>query len=216
MTTTAQRRRNRVDTAPISEAEWSLMRPHLSDLWQAYFDLLWETGLRPSEALAITSDDIAQEASGSWWVDVKRLKRRDEDPWDRVRVSPALAQRMIGRTNRQSKRPFPRTMSAAQLALRNAAEKAGVRDSVHPHLFRHSFGRRLAKSDWGLSAIEHLQIMQQLLGHKSAGSTQVYLEPGPEEVREAWDRLHAAPSSGEQKPEPATPLQDVMRKALGL
>ena len=54
---------------------------------------------------------------------------------------------------------------------------------VHPHLLRHTFGTRIVRSS-------NTSVAQQLLGHKSLTSTQVYLHPGADDLQKAIESLN--------------------------
>jgi site-specific recombinase XerD len=64
-----------------------------------------------------------------------------------------------------------------------AARRAGLDRGVTPHQLRHAFGSNIA--DAGGAADE----IQDLMGHRSLSSTQVYLHPDPARLRAAVDRV---------------------------
>lgn len=61
--------------------------------------------------------------------------------------------------------------------------RAGLGRSVSPHQLRHAFGSNLADSGASLDEV------QELLGHASVASSQVYIHPDPGRLREAVDRV---------------------------
>ena len=61
--------------------------------------------------------------------------------------------------------------------------RAGLGRSVSPHQLRHAFGSNLADAGAGLDEV------QELLGHASVASSQVYIHPDPGRLREAVDRV---------------------------
>jgi integrase/recombinase XerD len=64
-----------------------------------------------------------------------------------------------------------------------AGRRAGLARSVTPHQLRHAFGSNLADAGAALDEI------QELLGHASVSSSQVYLHPDPARLREAVERV---------------------------
>jgi integrase/recombinase XerD len=64
-----------------------------------------------------------------------------------------------------------------------AGRRAGLARQVTPHQLRHSFGSSLADAGAALDEV------QELLGHASVSSSQVYLHPDPARLREAVERV---------------------------
>lgn len=176
----------RIDTDPLEAWEWERLRPHLEPHWQLVFDLLWATGVRLGEALALVKDEV-----GPNYIVVRRLKKRRETKPDVVPVSPDLAGRLLAHVgNKRRVRIFTQKENSAWAALRRAAAKAGIRSSVHPHLFRHAFGRRMAKLDLDLTALDHQEILARMLGHSSTRHVSRYVRPGETDVLAAWRRAN--------------------------
>ena len=79
-----------------------------------------------------------------------------------------------GRLSRQS----------AWTVLRAAAERAGVRREVSPHTLRHSFATHL------LDGGADVRVVQELLGHASVTTTQVYTLVTVDRLREVYATAH--------------------------
>ena len=79
-----------------------------------------------------------------------------------------------GRLSRQS----------AWTILRAAAERAGVTAEVSPHTMRHSFATHL------LDGGADVRVVQELLGHASVTTTQVYTKVTVEHLREVYALAH--------------------------
>lgn len=174
------------DVEALEKWEYHLILTRLAPHWRLFYELLWETGLRLGEALAIERDDL--ENTGVWVVSSKRQ--------DHLRVhtplSPALFARLrIQALSLKGPRLFPFTSSAAWLALKKAASVSGVRKTIHPHLFRHGFGRRVTHADMGgKSALEQLTIAKEMLRHVSIRSTERYIRPSKSDIADAFRELN--------------------------
>jgi len=68
--------------------------------------------------------------------------------------------------------------------LRLAAERGGVTRHVSPHTLRHSFATHL------LAGGADVRVVQELLGHASVTTTQIYTHVTPEALREVYAAAH--------------------------
>jgi integrase/recombinase XerC len=68
--------------------------------------------------------------------------------------------------------------------LRRQALKAGLPTSVHPHMLRHSFASHVLQSSGDLRAV------QELLGHASISTTQVYTKLDHQHLAKVYDAAH--------------------------
>jgi integrase/recombinase XerD len=103
-----------------------------------------------------------------------------------IRVRPALAEKssaretalfLNARGNRISRQ------SAWQVVL-DAAEATGLRGKVSPHVLRHSFATHL------LDGGADIRVVQELLGHSSVTTTQIYTLITIDKVRETYQTAH--------------------------
>jgi integrase/recombinase XerD len=83
------------------------------------------------------------------------------------------------------------TRQGAWLVVRAAGDRAGLGDRLFPHVLRHSCATHML--DHGAD----IRVVQELLGHASLSTTQVYTKVSPERLRAAYDaahpRAHASP-----------------------
>ena len=160
---------------------------------RALLELLYSTGARISEAVGIDRDDLDAEhrtvllrgkGGKQRIVPVGRPALRAVDDY-LVRGRPALAARgrgtpavflnaRGGRLSRQS----------AWHVLRGAAESSGVVAAVSPHTLRHCFATHL------LAGGADVRVVQELLGHASVTTTQVYTHVTVDTLREVYAASH--------------------------
>ena len=160
---------------------------------RALLELLYSTGARISEAVGLDVDDIDTEARSvllrgkggkQRLVPVGRPAVQALDAF-LVRGRPELARRgrgtaaiflnaRGGRLSRQS----------AWQVLQDAAERAGITSGVSPHMLRHSFATHL------LEGGADVRVVQELLGHASVTTTQIYTLVTVHALREVWAGAH--------------------------
>ncbi len=83
--------------------------------------------------------------------------------------------------NRQGKRLTARSISRI---VKKRAKKTGFFKNIHPHMFRHSFATHL------LNGGADLRVVQELLGHSSLSTTQIYTHITKTRLREIYDKTH--------------------------
>ncbi|MHB1613735.1 MAG: site-specific tyrosine recombinase XerD [Actinomycetes bacterium] len=175
-----------LDGAAVGEGPCSLRD-------RALVELLYATGARISEAIGLDVDDLAVEpgvvrllgkGSRERLVPLGSYACEAVDAY-LVRGRPALAQRgrgssavfvnsRGGRLSRQS----------AWAVLRAAAERAGLGTRVSPHTLRHSFATHL------LDGGADVRVVQELLGHASVATTQIYTLITVDRLREVYVTSH--------------------------
>ena len=160
---------------------------------RALLELLYSTGARISEAVGLDVDDIDTHARSvllrgkggkQRLVPVGRPAVNALDVY-LVRGRPELARRgrgtpaiflnaRGGRLSRQS----------AWQVLQDTAERAGITAAVSPHTLRHSFATHL------LDGGADVRVVQELLGHASVTTTQIYTLVTVHTLREVWAGAH--------------------------
>jgi integrase/recombinase XerC len=171
---------------------------------RAIVELLYSSGLRLSDLLGIDLNPIeTKEHSSAGWVDFEagevmvlgKGKKRRTVPvgeaalqalkdWLVVRANYALTEKETVQAlfiNKQGKRVSARTIQQHLAAL---AVKAGVPTHVHPHMLRHSFASHVLQSSGDLRAV------QEMLGHASITSTQIYTALDFQHLAQAYDLAH--------------------------
>jgi integrase/recombinase XerC len=170
------------DAAEAASAPWIGAR----DL--AILLLLYGAGLRVAEALSLTGRDLP--VGSTLRVTGKRAKTRI------VPVVPAVAE-AIGDYVRQCPYPLggdgplfvgvrggPLNPDLVRRAVRGARLRLGLPDSLTPHALRHSFATHL------LARGADLRSLQELLGHASLSSTQIYTAVDAARLLDVYRHAH--------------------------
>lgn len=164
---------------------------------KALLELLYATGARVSEITALTVDDVlgADGAAAELVrvlgkggkqriVPVGSFARRAVDAY-LVRVRPILAARgsatpalFLGLRGHALSR------QNAWLVIKAAAERAGVAEEISPHTFRHSFATHL------IAGGADVRVVQELLGHSSVATTQIYTRVTVDTLRDVYTTAH--------------------------
>jgi integrase/recombinase XerC len=171
----------------------ALAKNEQRDTWvglrdEALFTLLYGAGLRISEALNLTHADLQQ--GDRLTVTGKGNKQRS------VPLLP-IVQETLQRYQKAC--PYPQTAKApvfvgargeklnpgvAQRDLRHLRRDLNLPDSVTPHALRHSFATHL------LAAGADLRSLQELLGHSSLSTTQLYTQVDAGQLAATYKLAH--------------------------
>ncbi|MFJ4170476.1 site-specific tyrosine recombinase XerD [Paenarthrobacter sp. NPDC089714] len=165
---------------------------------RALLEFLYSTGARISEAVGLDVDDVSLQETGPGPAIVRLFGKGSKErlvPLGSygaravgayvVRGRPLLASKgkgtpalflnaRGGRISRQS----------AWTILKTAAEKANITKDVSPHTLRHSFATHL------LEGGADVRVVQELLGHASVTTTQVYTLVTADTLREVYAAAH--------------------------
>ncbi|SEW11447.1 integrase/recombinase XerD [Austwickia chelonae] len=160
---------------------------------RALLELLYGSGARISEAIGLDIDDIdidagtvrlrgkggkervlpvgqyAREAVGAYLV-----RGRPQLVKGRLPGPAVFLNQRGGRLSRQS----------AWALLQGAAERAGLKNAVSPHTLRHSFATHM------LEGGADVRVVQELLGHASVATTQIYTLVTVQHLREVYAQTH--------------------------
>ncbi|WGD38649.1 site-specific tyrosine recombinase XerD [Lysinibacter sp. HNR] len=171
---------------------------------KALLELLYATGARVSEITGLTVDDLAGE-DNLIRVTGKGNKQRivpygsfahDALSAYLVRSRPVLAARGRGTPSLfLGSRGAPLSRQSVWLIIQDAAEKSQIGVPVSPHTFRHSFATHLLQGGADVRSV------QELLGHSSVATTQIYTLVTVDTLRDMYVTAHPrARSAGGGKP----------------
>lgn len=177
-------------SGPAAESEDSVTSVRMRD--RALLELLYATGARVSEVVNLDLDDLVDptlvrlfgKGSKERIVPVGTYAQRALQTY-LVRIRPALAvlgkgtpalflNQRGGRLSRQS----------AWQIISDAASVAGLQSEISPHTLRHSFATHL------LEGGADVRVVQELLGHSSVATTQIYTLITVDRLREIYATAH--------------------------
>lgn len=159
---------------------------------RALLELLYATGARVSEIVQLDVDDMAHgdvlrvrgKGSKERIVPVGSYARAAVDAY-LTRSRPELSRR--GRATPRlflGARGAPLSRQSAWLVIHSAAERAHLTAHVSPHTLRHSFATHL------LQGGADVRVVQELLGHASVATTQIYTYVSVDALRDVYATSH--------------------------
>lgn len=159
---------------------------------RALLELLYATGARVSEAVGLDVDDVTDgdilrvrgKGSKERIVPIGSYARAAVDAY-LTRARPELARR--GKASPRlfvGARGAPLSRQSAWLVIQAAAERAHLEAHVSPHTLRHSFATHL------LQGGADVRVVQELLGHASVATTQIYTHVSVDALRDVYATSH--------------------------
>lgn len=159
---------------------------------RALLELLYACGLRIAEACSVRLENLDEEG-GVIRVTGKGNKTR-MIPVGRAALEalrfylanarPKLVSARSGAAIFLSVRGHPLTPARIWQLVRHYARMAGIEESIHPHQLRHSFATHL------LSGGADLRIIQEMLGHASIATTQIYTQVDRSQLKSVHRKFH--------------------------
>jgi len=154
----------------------------------AIIELMYSSGLRVSEAANVNLDDFEEEksflrvfgkGSKTRLVPIGRYAKDAIENWiiERAKFSKESNALFINLKGTRL------TVRSIQLRLKRMATKQGL-PPVHPHMLRHSFATHMLESSGDLRTI------QELLGHSSLSTTQIYTKLDYQHLVKIYDESH--------------------------
>ena len=167
---------------------------------RALLELIYATGLRVSEVVSLDTDDVAY---GNREIRVlgKGSKERDVVVGQQALRSiahylshgrPRLSTNARTRALFLNSRGGRLSVRSIQTLVRKYSLERGLVEPAHPHTLRHSFATHL------LDGGADLRVVQELLGHESLGTTQIYTHMTTAETRKTYEKAHPRARAAEE------------------
>ena len=172
-------------------------KPELAARDHAIAELLYGCGLRIGELRGL---DLQASSTAKGWIDLpdgtahvlgKGAKRRSVpvgskallalQSWLQLRPLLALPSEPALFVSQRGTRLSPNQL---RWRLQSQAQATGLPTRVHPHMLRHSYASHLLQSSGDLRAV------QELLGHASISTTQVYTKLDHQHLAKVYDAAH--------------------------
>ena len=164
---------------------------------RAVLEILYGAGLRISELVSLDVDDVDLEAR-TVWVRGGKGGRDRRVPLGRAACEALDAYLVGSRPELASRAPARGSLGALVLnsrggrltrqacwkLIRSYAERIGLASRVSPHTLRHSFATHLVEGG------ADIRVVQELLGHASLTTTQVYTFVGEARLRQVYLAAH--------------------------
>ncbi len=159
---------------------------------RALFELMYASGLRVSEAVNLTHSTInlpertlrfigkgSKERMVPFYTEAAEILRRYLEESRPVLLCGKVHDRVF--VNQKGE---PLTPRGIEYLLDQCSMKAGLSRSIHPHMLRHSFATHLLDNG------ADLRLVQELLGHSSISTTQIYTHVTLDRLRETYLKAH--------------------------
>jgi len=159
---------------------------------KAVLEVLYASGMRVSEVIKLTLADL-DSAAGEVKVVGKGSKERivllGSHAISALRrylseVRPKLLKKRKNQTLFLSKFGLKLTTRSIERMIRKYAKKCSITKKITPHVIRHTFATHL------LSGGADLRMVQELMGHSSLSTTQIYTHITKERLKSVYDNTH--------------------------
>lgn len=156
---------------------------------RAMFEIMYASGLRVSEVVALRVDDIdldeqmlrivgkgSKERMVPFYEDAKKYLKLY---LEKVRKNWCDETEKICFLNHRGQ---AMTTRGVEYVLNQVVLKSGILLKVHPHMFRHSFATHLLDNG------ADIRIVQELLGHSSLSTTQIYTHVSTQHLKDTYKK----------------------------
>lgn len=163
---------------------------------QLMIQLLFSSGMRVSELVGLNLQSLNREEAELRVMgkgNRERLAFASRDFWEHLTAWLPLRQALVDSSLKKGSAPQALFLNSkgqrlsdrsVHRILADLGRAYGLAEVLHPHMFRHSFATYLLDS-----GVE-LRLVQELLGHVSIRSTQIYTHISTEKLRQAYLKAH--------------------------
>ena len=184
----------KLPNAPSVDAMAHLLEAEANDVWavrdQAMFELMYSAGLRRAELIGLDIGGL-DLAAGEVTVTGKGSRMRVVPVGSKAvaAVRNWLAMRAnVARGDTEAMFVGARgariSATVLALALKQLALRQGITAHMHPHALRHAFASHVLQSSGDLRAV------QEMLGHASLSTTQIYTHLDFQHLSQVYDQAH--------------------------
>ena len=181
----------------------------------AMFELLYSSGLRVSELTGLDIHSVRQSGyTSTGWIDLNEKEVTVTGKGSKTRIVPvgdaavAAIEKWLAVRDRFTRpdtnqndtyalflnsRGHRMSVRLVQLRIKDHARRLGLPINVHPHILRHSFASHILQSSGDLRAV------QEMLGHASIASTQVYTALDFQHLAKVYDSAHPRARAGKKE-----------------
>lgn len=149
------------------------------------YTLMYCCGLRLSEAASLQKEDIDVNERLVRVLGKGKKERIVPFPvWFQNELEQYLAEKKPGEALFLSRNKKAITTRAIQQNMQKQANKIGMNRVMHPHMLRHSFATHLLDNG------ADIRVVQELLGHSSLSTTQIYTHVSTAKLIAEYDKAH--------------------------
>ncbi len=158
---------------------------------KAMLELLYATGIRVSELISLTMDDINMT---SGYIRVNEGSRERIIPFGSVArqsLKNYLKNARAGMIATENEKVLftncsgqPMSRQGFWKVLKQYAKRAGIEEDITPHTLRHSFAAHLVENGADLHSV------QEMLGHSDVSTTQIYAKLTSNRIKEVYSKAH--------------------------
>lgn len=158
---------------------------------RAILELLYATGIRVSELVALTVPDVNLQLG---FLHCRESRRERVIPFGSPAREALLQYLEKGRTALQTDREIEvlflnynggaMSRQGVWKLIRRYGEEAGIRKEVTPHSLRHAFAAHLIQNGADLRSV------QEMMGYADLSAAQIYVTARPHRIREEYTRNH--------------------------